>query len=69
MSNGMIPFFYENVNLGGRPATSLGDEPCLKKSRNILKDAVTYTEHFASDQKISREDALKMISKEFTLEK
>ena len=49
---------------GGRPLSFLGDGPCPKKSKTILKDAVRFIEDFALDQKLTREEALKVITKE-----
>ena len=43
------------------PSVTLGDAPCLKKTRSILKDVVTCVEQFAAEQKITKEDALQMV--------
>ena len=42
----------------GRLSVTLGDSPCLKKARSILKDAISCVEQFATEQKISKETAL-----------
>ena len=48
----------------GRPMSCLGDAPCLKKSRLILKEAVDWIESFAKEQNIDNEQALDMLKKE-----
>ena len=48
----------------GRPYVTLSNEPCLKKSRSILKKMVDAVEAFATEQKIAREDALDLIVEE-----
>ena len=40
----------------GRPSLALGDGPCLKKQRSILKEAVKITEHLAAEQKFEKEE-------------
>ena len=48
----------------GRPMTRLGDSPCSKKSRTILKGGVEWIENFAKEQNITNEMALKLLSDE-----
>ena len=48
----------------GRPSAVLGESPCRKTARSILKEAVSFIEQFASDQSISKEHALDLVSKE-----
>lgn len=48
----------------GRPSAVLGESPCRKTSRSILKEAVCFIEKFASDQSISKEEALNLVSQE-----
>ena len=48
----------------GRPRITLGDDPCKKKLRVILKDIIKSIEEFASEQNISKEDGLKLIKDE-----
>lgn len=45
----------------GRPSTTLGGEPCMKKQRTILKSMVENIESFAENQNLTKEDALKRI--------
>ena len=58
--------FHENIPLVasqkrasvGRPSLTLGDDPCAKTARNILKEQVECIELFAKEQNISNSDAL-----------
>ena len=43
---------------------TLGDSPCLKKTRLILKDVVDCIEQFAINQHVSRENVLNMVIEE-----
>ena len=42
----------------GRPSLTLGDKPCLKVERNTLKVMVQAVEKFATEQNITKEEAL-----------
>lgn len=48
----------------GRPSKTLADAPCLKKRRSILNEAVMCIENFANEQKLSNEEALRMVVEE-----
>ena len=45
----------------GRPSVTLADSPCLKKARSILGEALSAIETFADEQRVSRENALRMV--------
>ena len=44
----------------GRPSVTLGDQPCKKKERTLLRGMVEAVERFAQEQNISKEEALQM---------
>ena len=43
---------------------TLMNEPCLKKRRSILKEAIIGIENFAIEQQIPKEEALQMVGEE-----
>jgi hypothetical protein len=53
-----VPASHETKKQRGRPSVTLSDAPCLKKSRSILKEAVSSVEKFATEQKLTKEAAL-----------
>ena len=45
----------------GRPSMTLGDHPCLKKQRLVMKEMVDTIEQFAEEQRMEKENVLQMI--------
>ena len=44
----------------GRPSLVLGDEPCKKLHRSMMRDMVLAIEEFAAKHKLTKEEALQM---------